>query len=271
MLGAVLVLFLSFIVVMPAMAVVDPCENAKNTADEIACAQSRYDVAQDDLNATFESAFEEIEAENQGDFRADQQRWVAYRDAKCDWESHGDEDGEGVQRLHELECRLRETQERIAVFENDEETVEVEETEILSTPRWLNTVSEARRDVFWNVSARMNGYFNCDDVQDYFLEGVSFSDDEALPLVAIVEDTPNGLPRSWVFDLPRSLETLDETEEICGVDWDISSVRIESDEEEVCEFAFQLTNAVCGEYNLQWHNETFNLEHIVEGDAVLAE
>lgn len=269
-----------FIFSMPAVAVVDPCENAKNTADEIACAQNRYEVAQDDLNDSYDVAFEALVDEAQGAFREDQQRWVRFRDAKCAWESHENDDEEAVQRLHELQCRLRETQDRIVDFQielqSEGDAVEADEAlhalhvrharpDVLNIPRWLNTVSEAERDVFWNFAQRQTGDFNCDAVQDYFLEGIAPRAGNLHHFVALVEDTPNGLPQHWVFDLPISQVDADvegEDRRVCAGDWAVVSQ--DDQGQDLCNRYFSVRDSICGEYEIRWDGEAYSFSAIVD-------
>ncbi len=228
----------------PAYAVADPCENAKNTADEIACAQQKYDGASAALNESYDAILLEKDSDTGAAFRADQQRWVAYRDTKCAWESH-ETDEEGLQRLRELECRYKETQNRLDTFADKKEALAIKQP-LLTTPRWLNHLSTKDADVYWAYGSRVEGDFNCDGTPDYMIKGLRIGADKTpIGVIAVTEDTQGGLPRNWIFDLDAA----------CAHDWDHA---LGEAKDEVCP-TLTIENPSCTAQIIIWDEENYTL------------
>lgn len=254
---------------MPAAAQVskDKCARAKNTMDEVACAQEKYDAVSTNLNTVYQNI------ENlQGDdvrifFRNAQQQWVAYRDLECQWEASKTSETQSLRRLNELKCLIDVTHDRSVLLESfldDAHNVDgaLPELSVLESPRWLNALADTNPGVFWAYDTRKEIDLNCDSVQEVVLSGIKHKGDDYVPVLAVSENPLTGLPRHAIFEFDVSN---DADEQSCPDGFSfrpavIESINADDMNNGQCDAALIATRGSCGEYLLNWDGQTYRLD-----------
>lgn len=265
----------------------DACKRAKNSMDELACIDQKYEGVQADLSALYDSLLQTQNEDALPILREAQQTWVAYRDLECAWEAAQDA-GEMLNRLREVACLVKVTQGRIAVLQSfipGEDTDKIAEPTgiLVESPRWLNTLSDEDPDIFWRYGSRVETDLNCDGTAEFVLPGVQLSKEaghKPARFVAIVENPAMGLPGHQNFavgdvedeaqdiadhdsggctgDLQLTLKPGDITDPVDGQAEDTSDSTDHANADDVvCGAELKVQSGTCAPFILSWDGQDY--------------
>jgi len=100
-----------------AHALADDCDKATTQTDMNICADSKLKAADKKLNDTYATVMKRVPEEHKGLLKSAQQKWIALRDADCEFIASGT-DGGSVQPMIRLDCVTAKTEERTAWLES---------------------------------------------------------------------------------------------------------------------------------------------------------
>jgi Uncharacterized protein conserved in bacteria len=102
---------------LSANALADDCDKATTQTDMNICADTKLKAADKKLNETYQTAMKRSPPATQALLRDAQKKWIALRDADCEFISAGTEGG-SVQPMIRLDCTTAKTEERTAWLES---------------------------------------------------------------------------------------------------------------------------------------------------------
>ncbi|SNY79415.1 lysozyme inhibitor LprI family protein [Enterobacter sp. CC120223-11] len=94
-----------------AHALADDCAKATTQTDMNICADQEYKAADKKLNEAYATVMKRLPEEHKGLLKTAQQKWIALRDADCEFIASGTEGG-SVQPMIRLDCNTAKTNER---------------------------------------------------------------------------------------------------------------------------------------------------------------
>lgn len=246
---AVIFVFAAFV---PAAHAFDACKKAKNSTDELACANQKYEHLQEDLSEIYDSILAAQKGEALDAFRTAQQSWVLYRDQECAWEAASDE-GEALNRLRELTCLYKVTEARTRLLSSFVPDIELDQTPgqaLVESPRWLNALSDSHHDVFWQYGPRLEVDLNCNGMNEVVLTGLRMREGEPEFVVGLSENPAMGLPRNAVFEIAG------QDQQDC---FEAIAMNPENPEngDEGCVARLGVEAGACGTYTLGWDGEEY--------------
>ena len=100
-----------------ANALADDCGSASSQTDMNICADNQLKAADKKLNDTYGIVMKRVPEANKGLLKSAQQKWIALRDADCEFVASGTEGG-SVQPMIRLQCQTDKTVERTAWLES---------------------------------------------------------------------------------------------------------------------------------------------------------
>lgn len=259
------------------------CGKADSTAASQQCLKRHLDSAQKRLNKVYQNLSSNLTPEKLGELKELQKTWLAYRDAECMWEAKSSETL-SLKRMNEISCMARVTEDRadlltIAYGEGDIKGVQ---REYGSFPRWMNALAKDNTGVFWDYDARTAVDLNCDDEDEYIMQGVvttpikkSAEDVQNITftqqqIIAVVQNPTTGRPQSDIFKF--SVTGADGKDTFCSdkVSLNVSegaeqSSTKESEKEKTCATVLTLSQKGCQDKVISWAGKNFTLH--VEKDA----
>ncbi len=151
------------------------CEGITDTSETVGCIKKELDFHQAAVNTLYQTLSESMDGDMRKTLADNQQKWLAYRDAECEWEE-GWAKGQSLSRVYELSCLAsltRERSERLlrAVHAAAPDT----QPEFAGTARWMSTLIAQNTRVFWNFNTAQQADMNCDGSADRLVTGVALS------------------------------------------------------------------------------------------------
>jgi uncharacterized protein YecT (DUF1311 family) len=98
-------------------ALADDCGSSATQTDMNICASARLKAADKKLNETYSTVMKRVPEAHKGMLKSAQQKWIALRDADCEFVASGAEGG-SVQPMIRLQCQTDKTVERTAWLES---------------------------------------------------------------------------------------------------------------------------------------------------------
>ena len=252
----------------PVSAVAEDCAKASSSADVMRCLTGKYERLQEELN----SAFDQLSVQSSGEalvrVKDIQGQWLQYRDLECARESDNIST-QSLGRLEKLRCLNRLTGERVNAIRTNlqnEERATLGETG--APPRWMNALAVDYPDTFWRYGARVVGDLDCDETDEYVIEGarVDIKTNRIMPVLAISENPRVGRPVSTIIERYYSSEAQGDEEKLpCDF---VNDLQFDNAHEEsvadadfvMCKNAIVVQSDACGVQRLFWDGKAYGLE-----------
>lgn len=148
------------------------CDNIKSDAEAMECVRLNKEKAQADLNSLFDDFAATLDPQKLERFRIAQKEWIEYRSGQCELEASLAK-SEGLQALYRLECVEKLTRQRLTHLGGiwGWSTAQTPR-EFGEYPKWVNVISGANPDVFWELKTAVKADLNCDGLEDTALSGL---------------------------------------------------------------------------------------------------
>lgn len=175
------------------------CANAKSTAAQLQCLKKTYEKQKENLNQSFADSLKNLDPDGQAAMKKAQTAWIAYRDLECPLKAQS-VDNASLERLEELQCLSKLTQERLQALSEIEGEKPVSDMGVL--PRWMNVLGSENPKVHWNYAARIEADFDCDSEYEYAMTGIEDTAGGFKAVVALAETVTSGKPKTTLFRFP---------------------------------------------------------------------
>ena len=244
------------------------CNDLRSSADVMGCLSTQNEQVQDQLNEIFDIVSQQSQADDLAVLKEVQAQWLVYRDMECAHQT-GVFETQSLQRLENLRCLNRLTQERIAALKQviKNEALGFMTGEVSDAPRWMNALAQDYPNVYWRYGERISGDFNCDDADEQIMTGVEMNSEVGGPemVVAISDNPVMGLPKSQLLKL--SLHSF----AVCGAQIKIDQVsldivmdgvddQVDSEDGRQCDVALKVSAEECGVEYIAWDGEKYSLQ-----------
>jgi len=247
-------ILLSCAMVLPLKASANDivCEKSSSTATTIACLKKKLQNNQALLNDVYADIAETLSGDRGESFKDLQKSWLNYRDAECMWEVEQLK-GASLHTLHELRCMDKVTRNRIELLSslhNDEAIHNL--SDINGFPRWMNVAAQEKPDIYWRYGERMAVDLNCDDDNEYVMQGLAVKKEESYIVVAIAQNPEVGRPKlQYLSAIPSELDS-------CNVPYTLKTLS-KAQEEASCNIRLALSAADCKNQEIKWDGKEFKI------------
>lgn len=256
------------------------CGKADSTAASQRCLKRHLDSAQRRLNKVYQNLSADLTAEKLQELKELQKIWLAYRDAECMWEAQTSETP-SLKRINEVSCMARVTEDRadLLTIAYGEGNIKGVQREYGSFPRWMNALAKDNAGVFWDYGTRTVIDLNCDDEDEYIMQGVvmtpmNLDDENAMgkafsqeQVIAVVQNPSTGRPQSDIFKF--KVTGADSEATLCNDKINLKAEQKTSSdvattpenvEREACGSTLTLSQKGCEDKVISWAGKSFALQ-----------
>jgi len=225
------------------------CQNAKTTADLVACTKVRLDAENQRVDQLFKAvqAVYKDENDTKAMITANQASWLAYRDTVCAVEAKQYEGG-SLAIVQETSCLARVTSDRanhylVMLRARDDAAVPV----FSNPPRWVNVLGDDYKDVFWALSSKHIVDTDCDGTDEVLLSGLRQGEDgQYQNILAIADSNKTGRPKTSLI----KFDDIKQCDIIFGMT--IKPNTVSNDTNSSCRETVSFSTQNCGEFTLDY-------------------